>query len=188
MQPIYVSQVGSTYRNKLNSMMDHVWDGFYSGQLRLSRFPTVINVNQQVWDLTYTGTPAKKQTFKLFHEDPTKGVTIRIAYPSAMSVSVLKDDRVVEYNRWDDTLQSYGPIKQTKCGENRYIGVKNILEFYITGGCMIKIQPRNAIQTLVRMEWTLEDFYAKGGTTTFVDRLAGSLGIHASTIKVVSVY
>lgn len=38
------------------------------------------------------------------------------------------------------------------------------------------------------MEWTLEDFYAKGGTTSFVDRLAGSLGIHASTIKVVSVY
>lgn len=38
------------------------------------------------------------------------------------------------------------------------------------------------------MEWTLEDFYSKGGTTAFVDRLAGSLGIHASTIKVVSVY
>jgi hypothetical protein len=38
------------------------------------------------------------------------------------------------------------------------------------------------------MEWSLEDFYAKGGTTTFVDRIAGSLGIHASTIKVVSVY
>jgi hypothetical protein len=38
------------------------------------------------------------------------------------------------------------------------------------------------------MEWTLEDFYAKGGTTTFVDRLAASLGIHASTIKVVGVY
>jgi len=38
------------------------------------------------------------------------------------------------------------------------------------------------------MEWTLDDFYAKGGTTSFVDRVAGSLGIHASTIKVVSVY
>jgi len=38
------------------------------------------------------------------------------------------------------------------------------------------------------MEWTLEDFYAKGGTTTFVDRLAASLGIHVSTIKVVGVY
>lgn len=38
------------------------------------------------------------------------------------------------------------------------------------------------------MEWTVEAFYAKGGTTSFIDRLAASLGIHASTIKVVGVY
>jgi hypothetical protein len=31
MQPIYVQQKGSNIKNKLNSMMDHVWDGFYSG-------------------------------------------------------------------------------------------------------------------------------------------------------------
>lgn len=41
---------------------------------------------------------------------------------------------------------------------------------------------------MVRMSWTLSDFFADGGSTTFMDRLAGSLGIHASTIKVVSVY
>jgi len=38
------------------------------------------------------------------------------------------------------------------------------------------------------MNWTLDGFYASGGTTKFVDRLAASLGIHASNIKVVSVY
>jgi hypothetical protein len=38
------------------------------------------------------------------------------------------------------------------------------------------------------MEWTLEAFFAEGGTTKFVDRLAGALGIHASTMKVVSVF
>ena len=38
------------------------------------------------------------------------------------------------------------------------------------------------------MSWTLEGFYAAGGATKFVDRLASVLGIHASTIKVVSVY
>lgn len=38
------------------------------------------------------------------------------------------------------------------------------------------------------MEWTMDAFFAEGGTTKFIDRLAGSLGIHASTIKVVSVY
>lgn len=38
------------------------------------------------------------------------------------------------------------------------------------------------------MEWTLDEFFEDGGTTEFVDRVAGSLGIHASTIKIVSVY
>jgi hypothetical protein len=31
MQPIYVSKQGTEMANELNSMMDHVWDGFYSG-------------------------------------------------------------------------------------------------------------------------------------------------------------
>lgn len=38
------------------------------------------------------------------------------------------------------------------------------------------------------MSWSLDEFFGGGGTTTFSDRLAASLGIHASTIKVVSVY
>jgi len=34
----------------------------------------------------------------------------------------------------------------------------------------------------------MNEFFADGGTTKFVDRLAASLGIHASTIKIVAVY
>ena len=40
----------------------------------------------------------------------------------------------------------------------------------------------------MRLSWTLNEFFAAGGTTSFADRLAASLGIHASTIKIVSVY
>lgn len=34
----------------------------------------------------------------------------------------------------------------------------------------------------------MDAFFAQGGTTSFMDRISGSLGIHASTIKIVSVY
>lgn len=34
----------------------------------------------------------------------------------------------------------------------------------------------------------MNEFFADGGTTTFVDRLTASLGIHASQVKIVSVY
>jgi hypothetical protein len=38
------------------------------------------------------------------------------------------------------------------------------------------------------MEWTMDSFFANGGTTSFMDRISGSLGIHASDVKIVSVY
>lgn len=141
-----------------------------------------------------TGSPSKKMRWKFITQSKIAGVTIRIPYPSALSRSVMKDGEEIAYNAWDKAvdpanhLPGYGPIEQKKCGENRYIGVKNILEFYIDANCELYIQPRDAIQTKVRMEWTMKAFMSKGGTTTFIDRLCGSLGIHASTVKVVSVY
>lgn len=96
--------------------------------------------------------------------------------------------KMIKMNKWDEKLGTLSEIKQTKCGENRFLGVKNILEFYLTEGCTLYIRERDAIQTLVRMEWTMDEFFADGGTTKFVDRLSGALGIHASDVKVVSVY
>eukprot|EP00350_Pseudokeronopsis_sp_OXSARD2_P006099 CAMPEP_0170545500 /NCGR_PEP_ID=MMETSP0211-20121228/3901_1 /TAXON_ID=311385 /ORGANISM="Pseudokeronopsis sp., Strain OXSARD2" /LENGTH=35 /DNA_ID= /DNA_START= /DNA_END= /DNA_ORIENTATION= len=32
----------------------------------------------------------------------------------------------------------------------------------------------------IRLDWTLDAFYADGGATKFVDRLSGALGIHAA--------
>lgn len=34
----------------------------------------------------------------------------------------------------------------------------------------------------------MDEFYASGGVTSFVDRVSAALGIHASQMKVVSVY
>ena len=58
----------------------------------------------------------------------------------------------------------------------------------MNAGCQIMIKPIDSIKTSIRMDWTLSAFYSSGGTTKFIDRVAASLGIHASTIKVVSVY
>jgi hypothetical protein len=147
-------------KNVLNSQMDHVWDGFYAGQIRQSRFPSIVDAEMgSVYDVVYTGTPPKKQLFELIIENPNAGMTVRIPYPEANSYQVSKDGKVISMNDWDDDLQAYGPITQTSCGENRFIAIQNILEFFISSGCKLVIEPRNAIQTKVRMEWTLEAFY-----------------------------
>jgi len=52
--------------NKLNSYMDHMWDGFYTGQVRLSRFPSILEASAgSVYEITMTGTPPKKMKFNL---------------------------------------------------------------------------------------------------------------------------
>lgn len=191
MQPIYVQMQGTEMNNKLNSYMDHVWDGFYSGQVRESRFPAVVYAPKgSVYNLTFTGSPAKKMRFELRSDSQYVGMTIRIAYPSAQARKIIKNGEDIDMNQWDESASppGYGEVKQKFCGENRYIGVVNIFEFYITAGCQLEVAPRNAIQTMVRMEWTMDEFFDNGGTTEFIDRVAGSLGIHASTIKIVSVY
>jgi hypothetical protein len=38
------------------------------------------------------------------------------------------------------------------------------------------------------MNWTVSGFFASGGTTKFMDRVASSLGIKPVNIKIVSVY
>lgn len=180
---------GTAMNNKLNAMMDHCWDGFYTCQIRKSRFPAIVDAEPgSVYDIMFTGTPPKNMKFELRSDAKQSGMTIRIHYPSAESRNIVKNGKLINYNPWDDAIPGYGPIKQSRCGENRYIGVKNILEFFITPDCFLEIKPRDAIQCAVRLEWSITEFFAAGGSTTFADRLAASIGIVASQIKIVSVY
>lgn len=78
------------------------------------------------------------------------------------------------------------------CGEFRYEGVLNRLQFYLSNnnddGCVVYIKPRDAVMLQIRLEFTLEEFYADGGVVSFTDRMAGVLGVHAADLKIVSVY
>lgn len=106
---------------------------------------------------------------------------------------MIKDEsgKEITTNAWDTSIQEPSVIKGDKggyCGENRYVGVSNVLEFYLTRGCTIYIQPIDSIQSSVRMNWTMNQFFSDGGTTKFVDRVAASLGIKVANVKVVSIY
>ena len=176
----------SGFKNVLNAMMDHIWDTFYTGQRRMPRFPAAIMTDQD-YTLEFAGTPPKKLRF---HLDARAGATkIKIPYPVSGSIQVYADGKKKSYTPWNEELNRNGPLTKTKgCGENRFVGIENFLEFYITPGCEITIEPKDAIMTKVRMNWSLAEFYSDGGTTRFVDRLAASLGIAANRIKTVAIY
>ena len=90
---------------------------------------------------------------------------------------------------WDTRIGGPGPLTKTKgCGEWRFVAIQNYLEFYLEAGCEIQVKPLDQIRTSVRLSWTLEEFYADGGTTTFTDRVAATLGVPAWRVKTVAVY
>jgi hypothetical protein len=73
--------------------------------------------------------------FELRSDSDNVGMTVRIPYPSAQARKILKDGELVDMNQWDESIRNYGEVTQSFCGENRYMGVVNIMEFYITPGC-----------------------------------------------------
>jgi hypothetical protein len=90
MQPIYSEMEGTQMSNKLNAFMDHIWDGFYTGQVRQSRFPAIVYLPRgAVYNMNMTGSPAKKMRFELRTARRGEGMTVRIAYPSAESRKIL---------------------------------------------------------------------------------------------------
>jgi hypothetical protein len=174
------------FNNTVNAMMDHIWDTFYTGQQRMARFPMQLLTGED-YVMHFSGTPPKKMRVNL--DANTGGSVIRIPYPVAGSIQITANGKKKSYTPWDEELGRNGPLTKTKgCGENRFVGIENFLEFYITSNCLIEIEPKDSIMTKVRMDWSLSEFYSDGGTTRFVDRMAASLGIAANRIKTVAIY
>ena len=77
-------------------------------------------------------------------------VIVRIQYTKT-GAYIIKDfyGNTVPANAWDNSIGAPGVIKGDfggRCGENRYLGVVNILEFYLVNGCNITIVPIDSIQ------------------------------------------
>jgi len=186
-QPVYVTNDRKGYWNKLNSAMDHIWDGFYTGQKHKSMFPTLIETGHD-YTVEYTGTPFLNMEYMLRAE--TGKVNLRILYWNAGSYEVYVRGKLVRANFFDKNIGTQAKLKGTKgCGENRFVGgVDNYLEFVLTAGCRVEVKPVDSFPANVRMDWSMDEFYAQGGHTTFADRVAGTMGVHSSQVKVVNVY
>ena len=147
-------------------------------------------VYQQVdQTIEFSGTPPGKLKFRLHARSGTPGFLVTINYPNAGAYQLYNEDNnPIQPTEWDNSQQDWGEVSKTSCGEWRFLGVENRLEFFIDPGCELTIYPRDAIMLGIRMEFTLAEFWEEGGVVTFVDRMAGVLGIHRADIKIVQVY
>lgn len=170
--------------------MDHCWDGFYTCQKREQRFPTLVDSRADEYNIEYTGTPPNEQEFRLYGSTGSPGFLVTILYPNAGAYAIYdKNRKLIPPTGWDHDAKTWAEVTgQRGCGENRYEGVINRLQFQIEEGCRLFIMPRDAIMLGIRMEFTMDQFFARGGVVTFADRMAAVLGIHKADIKVASVY
>mmetsp|Transcript_34116 Transcript_34116/g.25177 ORF Transcript_34116/g.25177 Transcript_34116/m.25177 type:complete len:186 (-) Transcript_34116:732-1289(-) len=153
----------------------------------MSRTGNVIVAGKD-YTIYFTGDPPSKMRMKMTSYISKSVYSIHFQVRQAYKIYVDGVERAAI--GWDDTLGAIGPFNsRSRCGDNRYVGQNNTLQILLDAtACEARIEEVDAISSMVRLSWTLAEFYADGGTTAFVDRLSSSLGIHASEIKIVSVY
>jgi len=117
-----------------------------------------------------------------------QGIRVQVRYDYTNSFAVVINGNIIPELEFSDSLRAVPNLEGNYCGENKYIPVDNHLQFSITHGCELQVVPRDTIKASIRMQWTLTEFFAAGGSTYFVDRLAASLGIHEANLKVARVY
>ena len=190
--PVYIQNEDLGFNNRLNAFMDHSWDGFYTSQKRAATFPTVIwsEVN---YNIEYTGSNPSIQEFRWTGLKTAAPFIVTIRYNRAGAFKLYDlQKQVILPTDWDHEAKTWAYPTGKYCGEWRYEGVINRLTFYLEvyerDGCGIWIYPRDAIMLKIRLEFTLKEFYAKGGIVSFMDRMVAVLGIHRADIRVVSVY
>lgn len=170
--------------------MDHVWDGFYTGQKRLTKFPVVIQANTGAFHtIEYTGTPPLKQLFELYAtEANTDAVKLRLKYTNPDVVIVKKGTTEVARQSLSNGVPA--ALAGNVCGENRWIHGVNQLEFTLLASpaCTINLETTQSIALSFRIDMTVSDFFANDGETQFIDRMAAALNIPQSRIRIVGVY
>jgi len=88
-QPVYVIDENGN-ENKLNSFMDHGWEGFYSSMKHLQRFPAMVQAGTD-YTIKMTGTPPKDMRFALRAGASEKGIKVLIPYTTTSAFSVRAD-------------------------------------------------------------------------------------------------
>jgi hypothetical protein len=102
---------GQGFNNKLNSFMDHCWDGHYTCQKRLSRFPGLVEANRY-YELYFTGTQPRESRYVLLGTQPGDWLVYKIDFSKSIYYKVYADGSEIEANRYDQTDRRMPPIKR----------------------------------------------------------------------------
>ena len=185
--PIYIISNSTSFNNTLNTFMDHCWDGHYTCQKRLSRFPSIIATND-MYEVYYTGTPPSNTRYTIQGAESTSDyLHLMIDFSQSRLYKVYANDVLIPANDYNATTNELVPISKTKCGENVYFKPTFKYEFYLTYGCTIRFEAQDFLEGMVRLQISYADFFKNNGKATFLDKLTSALGITQDQIRIVNI-
>ncbi len=156
----------------------------------MSRFVSLIRTNSPgFFNVSYTGTPPKEQLFGLYGASSADYVKMRIDYTNPQAMQVFLNGKLKDPNPMDNGVMM--PLQGDACGENRWDPVNAVLEFTLQGGdgaCELELKTLQSLQVTMRMDSSIDDFFASKGEVAFIERLALQLGIPTNRIKVVGIW
>jgi hypothetical protein len=193
LSPIQIMSIDSStdaysgFNNTLNTFMDHCWDGHYTCQKRLSRFPSIAVMDSK-HEIYYSGTPPGKSRYTLEGANDGEYMITKIDYSKSIIFHVYSIDSagtktLVESNRYNKTLGKPAPLDVTTCGANRYEQANFIYEFVLRYGCTVQLEAQEHMIGLARLQMSIDDFFEDD----FVGKLSFALGITTDQIRIVSV-
>ena len=186
--PINILDQNSKFNSTLNNFMDHCWDGHYTCQFRLSRFPSLIQTNRY-YEIKFTGTqPANTRYTIAGGQTGVDWLHLKIDFSQSRLFNLYANGVLVKANDFDPKTNQLTPIQKLKWGENVYYKPTFIYEFYLTYGCTVKFEGVDYVEAMVRLQISYNDFFSSIGSTKFIDKFASVLGITQDTIRIVSVY
>ena len=182
----FESHLGKYFRNDIAQFQDHVWDGFYTGHIRLSRFPSVV-YSGQYYNVTAKGTLPNTMQFGLQATDETQSIIVAIQYKDPAVVNVYLDNTLVEPYKWT----SAGGISECgfsdSHGTNRWFHEENTLQFVLRSTKRLVIKKSSSIQINLELNIPVDEFFNAGGVSSFLDRFAAMLNIPSYRIRIVNV-
>ena len=175
------------FNNTLNSFMDHCWDGHYTCQKRLSRFPGLIELDKK-YEIYFTGTTPADTRYTIEGAESTDFAIVQIDYSQSVIYKVSKvesgaSEVDIESNRYNRTLGSPAPLNKDNCGESRYEQANFIYEFILRRNCTVYLRAQEHLIGLARLQISLDQFFEDD----FTNKLAFALGITTDQIRIVGI-
>ena len=182
----FISEMGAGFRNDLAQFHDQTWDGFYTGHMRLSRFPGIV-YSGQYYNITSRGTLPNELEFRLeVTQDLNLPIIVAIRYMDPIAVNVYIDNILVPGIKW-----SKGKISECTFidphGTNRWFHEQNTIQFVLRNQLAVQIKKISSVRINLELDINIADFFNNNGDIAFLDKFAAMLNIASYRIRIVNV-